>query len=541
MIKWPALLVFLFFFCSVTMIGFLAGRWRHGDLTLLHEWGLAGRRFGTFVTFFLMGGNLYTAYTFIAVPAALFAGGALGFYGVPYSMLTYPLIFLVMPRFWTVAKRRGYLTAADFVHDRFGSRTLALLVALTGILATMPYVALQMFGIEVSTAQLGISPGIALTISFFVMATYTYMNGLRAPALIALVKDMMIFIVLLATIVYIPFKLGGFGNIFAAAHQKALQAPQAFHELLGPTQYVAYATLIVGSAFAQFLYPHSLTCMLSSSNHRVIKRMAFLLPLYSLMLGLLALLGYMALAAHIKPQGAYQANGAVPALFTAIFPSWFAGFALAAISIGALVPASVMSISAAKLFTRHVYREYWRRQVIRALGSLPAFLKRYTYPNDFLPDWSEAEESRVAKLTSTVVKYGALLFILFLPATNVINFQLLGGIWILQTLPAVFLGLYTNWFHRSALIAGWVLGMVTGTLMVISQNFAPIFPLSLGGFSISSYAAVIALIFNLVLVVVLTPLLRAIGVPSGRDKTRSVDYDETQPEPEPEPILEQLT
>src|SRR5947209_15694754 len=204
MIKWPALLVFLFFFSSVTMIGFLAGRWRHGDLTLLHEWGLAGRRFGTFVTFFLLGGDLYTAYTFIAVPAALFASGALGFYGVPYSMLTYPLIFIVLPRFWTIAKRRGYLTAADFVRDRFGSRTLALLVALTGILATMPYVALQMFGIEVSTAQLGIPPGIALTISFFVMATYTYLNGLRAPALIALVKDMMIFIVLLATIIYIP-------------------------------------------------------------------------------------------------------------------------------------------------------------------------------------------------------------------------------------------------------------------------------------------------------------------------------------------------
>src|SRR5215467_12445732 len=145
---------FFFFFVLITVIGFAAARWRQGDLRQLHDWGLAGRRFGTIVTWFLLGGDLYTAYTFIAVPGAVFTSGAVGFFAVPYTVLVYPLIFLLMPKFWTVCKQRGYITASDFVKDRFGSSSLALAVAFTGVLATLPYIALQMFGIQVSIAAL---------------------------------------------------------------------------------------------------------------------------------------------------------------------------------------------------------------------------------------------------------------------------------------------------------------------------------------------------------------------------------------------------
>jgi len=502
MIDWIALTVFIVFFVLVTVLGFVAARWHRGDLNLLDEWGLAGRRFGTVVTWFLLGGDLYTAYTFIAVPAALYASGALGFFAIPYTILVYPFVYLLMPKFWTVAKRRGYVTAADFVRERFGSSLLALAVALTGILATMPYMALQMFGIEICIAQLGIPVEAALIIAFVILAAYTYNSGLRAPAMIALVKDVMILAVMLVAIVYLPLKLGGFSNIFAAVHQQAQQNPTTFHELLAPSQYPAYVTLALGSALALFLYPHSLTGVLSSKNCGVIKRNVALLPVYSFMLGALALLGYMALAAHVKLPVAYKANGAVPALLTTMFPSWFTGFAFAAISIGALVPAAVMSIAAANLFTRNIYREYFR------------------------PNCTTQEECNVAKLTSLVVKFGALIFILGLPTTEIINFQLLGGVWILQTLPAVYLGLYTNWFHRWALIAGWACGMIAGTEMFVSQNFKTIFPLHFGGLNISIYAGIAALIINLILVTLLTLVCRIVGVPTGNDPTSPADYEE---------------
>ena len=150
------LIVFLGLFASVTVIGFYAARWRRGDMNQLHEWGLGGRRFGTMVTWFLLGGDLYTAYTFIAVPALMFGAGASGFFAVPYTILIYPLLFVTFPRLWSVAHRHGYVTAADFVRGRFGHRGLALAIALTGIVATMPYIALQLVGMQVIIAALGI-------------------------------------------------------------------------------------------------------------------------------------------------------------------------------------------------------------------------------------------------------------------------------------------------------------------------------------------------------------------------------------------------
>ena len=125
-----ATIVFVVLFLFVTWLGFIAARWRKADLNLLHEWGLGGRRFGTVVTWFLLGGDLYTAYTFIAVPALVFGKGAMGFFAVPYTILIYPILYIVFPRLWAIAHERGHVTAADYVRDRFGSRTLALAFAL---------------------------------------------------------------------------------------------------------------------------------------------------------------------------------------------------------------------------------------------------------------------------------------------------------------------------------------------------------------------------------------------------------------------------
>ncbi|MGN6517427.1 MAG: sodium:solute symporter, partial [Rhizomicrobium sp.] len=133
-----ALVVFIALFVLVTGLGFFASRWRKGDLTQLSDWGLGGRRFGSVVTWFLLGGDLYTAYTFVAVPALVFGAGAVGFFAIPYAAVGYVFMYLVFPRLWSVAQAKGYVTGADFVRGRYGSRSLALAVALTGILATMP-------------------------------------------------------------------------------------------------------------------------------------------------------------------------------------------------------------------------------------------------------------------------------------------------------------------------------------------------------------------------------------------------------------------
>ncbi|MBB2821181.1 UNVERIFIED_ORG: hypothetical protein GGD59_004453 [Rhizobium esperanzae] len=195
-INGTALAVFIFFFALVTVMGFVASRWRKPE-TLAHidEWGLGGRNFGTWITWFLVGGDFYTAYTVIAVPALVYTVGAYGFFALPYTIVVYPFVFMVMPVLWKRAKDFGYVTAADVVHGQYGSRGLELAVAATGVIATMPYIALQLVGMTAVLKALGLHGELPLAIAFIVLALYTYSAGLRAPALIAFVKDIMIYIV----------------------------------------------------------------------------------------------------------------------------------------------------------------------------------------------------------------------------------------------------------------------------------------------------------------------------------------------------------
>jgi SSS family solute:Na+ symporter len=505
-VNWVALGIFVALFAFVSWLGFAAAHWRKGDLEQLHEWGLGGRRFGTLITWFLVGGDIYTAYTFIAVPALAFGAGALAFFAVPYTIMIYPLLFLVFRRLWHVCHKHNYMTAGDFVKGRFGNRWLALAISVTGIVSTIPYIALQLLGIQVVIGALGISgSGLAanapLLVAFVVLAAFTHSSGIRAPASIAVVKDLLIYATAIAAIIVIPVQLGGFHKIFAA-----VPAEKLLLALPGPNStgsYSAYATLALGSALALFLYPHSLTGILSASSGKAIRRNAAMLPGYTFMLGMLALFGFFVIAAGVDKLPEYAAgfkqfgnNFAVPALLMHSFPSWFVGIAFAAIGIGALVPAAIMSIAAANLYSRNIHREFINQK-----------------PTD-------KQESQIAKTVSLLVKVGALVFILFVPTKYAIELQLLGGIWIIQTLPAVMLGAYTRWFNSWALIAGWAAGTVAGTAMAVAAKLTPTFPLVLGGHTFPGYTAVYTVAFNLIVVIVLTPVFNAVS-------NRQTPFDET--------------
>jgi SSS family solute:Na+ symporter len=498
-----ALLIFCFFFLLVTLAGFWAARWRRPakGMASLEEWGLAGRSFGTWITWFLIGGDLYTAYTVIAVPAALYGAGAMGFFAVPYAVIAYPYMMLVLPRLWTVCHRHGYVTFADFVAGRYGNRWLTVAIALTGVLALMPYIALQLVGMRVVISAMGIHGEWPLAVAFIILAAYTYSSGLRAPAVIAIVKDFMLYIMVLAALIVIPIKLGGYAKVFELANQALATHMPPATIFLRKGQFLGYSTLAIGSAIALMLYPHTATAVLSAQNSNVVRRNAAMLPAYSFLLGLIALLGYLALAAGVQTK---DTSSAVPLLFLKMFPEWFAGFCLAAVAIGALVPAAIMSIAASNLFTRNLYG---------------AFVRTKMLPH---------EESAMAKIVSLVVKFGALVFVLYLPAPYAIEMQLLGGIWIGQMFPSVVLGVFTRWFHPWALLIGWAAGMASGTAMAVSLGLkSSVYPLHLPSFlggTYAMYAAVPALILNLTLSIVLTLIFRAAKIDNGTDVTDASAY-----------------
>ena len=460
---------------AVTILGFLAARWGGANLDSIDEWALGGRRFGTIVSWFLLGGDLYTAYTFIAVPALVYGVGALGFFAVPYATVAYPIALVVLVRFWGIARERGYLTTADFVRDRFGDRPLEVAIALTGVVAAMPYIALQLAGMKTVFAQIGggfdAYEGLpALTIAFVLLAGYTYTSGLRAPALIAFVKDTLIYATVIAAIAVIPAKLGGWAHVFAVSQASLAVRPKPSSIFLAPSQYFTYATMAFGSALSLFIYPHSITSVLSAKSKDVLRRNAALLPIYSLLLGLLALLGYCALAAGIDvPQSA--ASNVVPLLFKRFFPEWFAGVADAAVVIGALVPAAIMCIGAANLFASNVFAEF---STARAPG-----------------------ETRTAKLLTLGMCAAALVVIFFVRVPYVIDFQLLGGALMLQIFPAFVLGLWTRALHPRALLAGWACGLVASCAMAFATGFNANFTLHAFGGSLTGFIALYALVVNL--------------------------------------------
>lgn len=468
---------------------------RRDELPSLLGWGLAGREHGTFRTWCLLGGTVFTAYTTIAVPALVYGVGGLGFFAVPYTVIVFPLAFLVLPRLWTLAARHGCLTPADLVKVRTGSPGLALAVALTGILATMPYVALQLLGLQTLLEVLGVPPDgargdLALALVTGLLAVAVFHRGLRAAAFVSVVKAALIFpatvlVVCVATARTPP------SDVVRGAGDRL--ADKGGDLLLAPGLGAAYASLAVGSALALVVYPHVVTAALSARSPDVLRRSCVILPAWTALLGITALLGLFAVSEGIvTPPGA--AELAVPELVLTILPALLGAVVLGAVGVAALVPAAVMSVAVAATFTRNVYVEYVH------------------------PTATPKHQQSVARIVSCLVKVGALAFVLGLRTQDAIDLQLLGGVWVLQTFPAVVVAAFTTWPHRYALLTGWALGMTLGTAAVAGRGFVAVLPVDVGPLEVQVYSALLALLVNLLTVGVGTLVLDRLRVPRGQDR-----------------------
>lgn len=466
--------VFIIFFVLTILIGSsiqqirtLLGS-RVATNNSLEEWGLGGRHFGPWITWFLIGGDFYTAYTVIALPALVYAKGAFGFFAMPYTIIVYPFIFFVMPKLWQIARDNGYSTAADIVRARFDSRTLEIIVAITGIAAVIPYMALQLVGIRDVVETLGLPAVTSLIIAFLALAAYTWLGGLHAPALTAFIKDVMIYITVLVAVTLIPLHIhGGYSTLLAN--------PSGSDTVLKAGQALPFATLALSSALAGFLYPHTLTGVLASRSADTIRQNAVFLPIYTILLGLISMLGFMAHAVGINTDTAHHGL-IVPLLFLKVFPSWFAGFCLASIAVGALIPAAVMAIGAANLVTKNI---------------LP-------------PQKDQKTMVRTSRVAAFLTKLGALLCILFLTTKFALNFQLLGCVVILQTFPAVIMGLMRLRLSTEAILTGWVVGSAVGVGLTLADGLKPFHFLHFGFVSGNVSTALFSMVLNCIVVLLVS-------------------------------------
>ena len=480
MIGLDVFIPFVGLFLLFIFLGFYGKNWRKGDLNQVHEWALAGRKLGTTLVFFLIGADLYTAYTFVAVPSGMFAKGPLYFFAVPYVVVTFAVALITMPKLWSVSREKGYITASDFVKDRFSSLTLSVLIAITGIVAELPYIGLQIVGMQsvltvmlAGTSNAQIVSEISLLIAFIILAAFTYTSGLRGATLTAIFKDILIWITVIGIIVIVPLSVGGFGVAFDNVKPN--------YVTLSDSLVPAYATLVLGSAFALYLYPHAINGVLSAESAHKLRVSTALLPLYGVGLAIMALMGILVYAVppamNFLSSFPESSRGilVVPSLILYTMPGWLSGVALLGIFVGGLVPAAIMAIAQANLLTRNIIKE-------------------------IKPDLPANSEIRITKISSIIFKFVALGFVFTVPATYAISLQLLGGIIIVQILPAVLFGLYVKSLRKEPLILGLLVGISSGIFMVeAANNFgAPTSALLQSMFG-SLYIAVIALALNLLI------------------------------------------
>jgi SSS family solute:Na+ symporter len=473
---------FVGLFVLFIVLGFYGKYWRRGDLNNVHEWSLAGRKLGTALVFFLIGADIYTAYTFVAIPSGVFAKGSLYFFAIPYVALTFGIALVTMPRLWSLSREKGYITASDFAKDRFSSRALSILIAITGIISLLPYIALQIVGMQSvltvmlsGTANSNTVEEISLLIAFVILAAFTYSSGLRGATLTAVFKDILIWITVIALIVVVPLSIvGGFGT--------AKDVKKQSYITLSDSLVPGYTTLVLGSALALYLYPHAINGVLSSESAQKLRTSTALLPLYGVGLAIMALMGILVYAIpsamNFLSHFPESSRGilVVPSLILYTMPGWFSGIALLGIFVGGLVPAAIMAMSQASLLTRNIIKEI--------KPSMPA-----------------SSEIRITKISSTAFKFIALGFVFVVPATYAISLQLLGGILIVQILPAVFFGLYVkSSLRKEPLIVGLLVGIFSGIYMVEYTNNYGALTSSLFHTTFGSlYVAVIALVFNLII------------------------------------------
>ncbi|MEV0375424.1 sodium:solute symporter [Streptomyces sp. NPDC050636] len=461
------------------------------------RWALGGRSLSTAATCLLLGGTVYTSYTYIAVPGLMFGTGGLALYALVYTTLLSPLIMILLPRLRNVAAKHDLITASDYVRARHGSHPLALATALTSILATMPYLGLQVVGLTAVLHSMGIAPkGVVscgvLALLFMFFALVTHPGGLRACVRMSILKAVLIGIAISVLIILVVTEIGAPGRVFEMAARRSGTAGQTFG--VPQQNFTAYATLALGSALAQLMYPQVLMVSMASRSKHTLRAATNFLPAWSMTLGLSAFLGIAALAVGVRaPAG--HGELAVPALIRNLAPDWLSGLLFGALAVGGLLPAVVMAMSMSMLLVRNIYSEYLN------------------------PTATPKHEVRLARGTALAMMAGAVAFALLMKPQDAINLHLLGGVWILQIFPTIVVSLFTRWFHQRALFIGWAAGMAAGTGLLGLHGFSSVVDVGIGRAHAPVYVAVTALVLNLVIAAALTPVLDRLGAPRGTDCT----------------------
>jgi len=434
----------------------------------LEQWAVGGRGFGLILVWLLMAGEVYTTFAFLGASGWAYSRGGPTLYVIAYLTLCYVISFFILPGIWEVGKKHFLHTQADFFRQRYGSTALSALVALTGVLFIVPYLQLQLtgLGIIVQVASFdGISRSMAITIAFVVVAGFVLSSGIRAVAWVSVLKDSLMLIAAFSIGIGIPYHyFGGIQPMFHAL----IQAKPSHLTMPGSTASMGhtwFVSTVLLTSMGFYMWPHAFGSVFTARSGDTLRRNAVVMPLYNVTVPLLFFAGFAAIL--VTPN---LKNGDMALLTTVrnTFSPWFLGMVGGAGALTAMVPASMLILTAGTLFSKNFVRPL------------------------FAPSMSDDSVAKLAKVFVVLTTAIAMYFAIY-SSTTLVGLLLFAYSGVTQFFPGVVFGL----FWRRATAVGVAAGIISGvgfSMVLIATKRDPLLGWNAGFLALCLNALVTAIV-----------------------------------------------
>lgn len=480
-----SLFIIFLFIVVATFVGMAPGMKKKMNL---EEWAVGGRSFGRWLSWFVLAGEIYTAFAFLGASGWAYNRGAPTFYMIGYGALAYVVGYYVLPKISPLGKKYGLMTQPDLIEHLYKSRTLAVLTAVVGVAFLLPYLQLQLtgLGLIIETCSYGVVTRVpAMLIAFLLVASFVYLSGLKGVAATAVIKDVSMMAAVAFFGLYLPAHyFGSVGGMFEALDA----AKPGFLTLPGGTKnfdvsWTMSTLALTGLGF--YMWPHFVPNSFSAKNPNVLRHNAIYLPLYQICMLFPMLVGFTALLVLSEPLK--TPDMAFMTMVREVFPGWALGLVGGAGALACMIPAGDLLLSTSMLFTRGIY--------LKTVGT----------------DATPETLGRVARIVVLVITAIALCLAIFLP-NMLVNLLLTGYSGVTQFFPMIVLGLFwkrsTKW--------GAYAGLIIGEILVFTLILNKLDPYPIWGMNLNAGFA--ALVVNMVAYVAVS-LLTYSPVKVGSEKT----------------------
>ncbi|MED3563927.1 sodium:solute symporter [Bacillus xiapuensis] len=490
-----ASLVVIFVFLMLVI--FIGIRARQGKDMNLEQWTVGGRGFGTLLVFLLMAGESFTTFTFLGASSWAYGKGGPALYIIAYLSLGYCAMYWMFPNVWKYAKKHKLLSQSDFFAKKYHSPYLGVLAAMIGVVSIIPYIVLQLkgLGIIVSEASYGfITPTVAIWIGATSVTVYVMISGIHGSAWTAVIKDILIFSVVVFMGFYIPYHYhGGIGPMFRdiqASNPNFLTLPDTGLSISW------FISTVILTGVGGFMWPHLFAASYSASSTKAIRKNAVITPLYTLMLLFIFFVGFAAIKVVPGLQGP-ETDLALLRVSLKTFDPWFVGVIGAAGLLTALVPGSMLLMTASVSLSKNVYQV-------------------------FAPKTTDTQISTIAKWLVPVITLISVYFT-FNGGNSIVTLLLMAYSFITQLLPPVLFGLLKNNFvTKQGAAIGMLAGVLTVAYMTITNaTIATLLP-SLPNVIKDLNSGFIALGINIVVMLVVSVFTRQAAMASEVEGSQTV-------------------